>query len=218
MEMIDYSKIGKKTLEDSGLLSSNSLELRKILALYKVRTIVDFLKLMDSNDFKGYKYKETLMEAIGLSNLLKQEYLNIPISMNINFASTIKYMFFEEVSVWLYGIKTMDNKKINIYSLMISLGFNDYERSRILRVEEDFLEDTPLIDLIYDAYVRCAKYGVNSKDNQIMCKKLLIILKHYLIYYKEDTVSNFMREFYTGMEQFNDLLTMRNDSNNFKKR
>lgn len=218
MEMIDYSKIGKKTLEDSGLLSSNSLELRKILALFKVRTIVEFLKLMDSNSFRGYKYKETLIEAIGLSNLLKQEYLNIPISMDINFASTIKYMFFEEVSVWLYGIKTKDNKKINIYTLITSLGFNDYERSRILRVEEDFLEDIPLIDLIYDAYVRAIKYGNNSKDNQIMCKKLLVILKHYLIYYKEDTVSNFMKEFYAGMEQFNDLLIMKKGSNNFKKK
>lgn len=213
MEKVDYSKLGKKTLEESGIFSNASIEVREIIFALRITKIADFLKLIDENAFVGYKYKETLMEAQGLARLLKQEYFNIPIDENINFATPIKYMFFEPVSVWLYGVKTNDHKQINIYSLITSLGFNADERSKILNVEESSLEDTFLIDLLYNAYVKIIKYGDNSKNEQILTKKLLIILKYYLVHYRDDRVSNFMKDFYLGIEEFNDLLIKKNASN-----
>lgn len=210
MGKVDYSKVSKITLEESGMFSKSSLELRKILFALRIVTVADFLRLIDNGEFKQYKFKDTLMEALGLASLLKQEYFDIPIDNNINFASQIKYMFFDEVSVWLYGIKTNDHKQINIYSLITLLGFNAEERDKILDVEERFLEDRLLIDLLYNTYVRLMKYG--EVDDAVLMKKISVILKHYIVYYKDDRCSNFMKDFYIGLEEFHDLLILNNKS------
>ena len=217
MEKIDYSKLNKITLEDSEMFSSLSIEVRKVLENLEISKVGEFLELIDNNQFKGYRFEETLMEARGLATLLKYKYLNISIEYEISFFTPIKYMYFEPVSVWLYGIKKKDNSKINLYSLITYLGFNANEREKILDVDEDSLDDTLLIDLLYNAYVRLTKNMLVEEMDKVLVNKLLCIIKYYLVHYKDDTVSNFMKEFYIGIEEFNDLLIMKNNKSGSRK-
>ena len=208
MKEVDYNKLGNLTLEESGFLSSDSTQLKEFIHSLGITKVSDFLKYIDSISYAAFPYKEILMEIQGLADILKQKYFGIPFDNNINFADSIKYMLFDEIStpVRLFGVKTINRRQLNIYSLIIRLGFNTKERDKILDVTEKFLDGVILIDLLYDAYNRII-INVDDVDNdRVLINKLLVILNYYLINYKEDRQSNFMKDFYDGINEFNDVL------------
>ena len=207
MKEVDYSKLGDLTLEDSGFLSSDSTQLKEFIYSLGITKVSDFLKYIDSISYAAFPYKEILMEIQGLADILKFKYFGISFDNNINFSAPIKYMFFDEISipVKLFGVKTIDFKQLNIYSLIIRLGFNTSERDKILDVTETFLDGVMLIDLLYDAYNRIIK-NVDNNNDKVLINKLLVIMNYYVINYKEDRISNFMKGFYDGINEFNDVL------------
>ena len=216
MEKVDYNKLGDLTLEESGFLSNDSIQLKEFLYSLGMMKVADFLKHLDSICYAANPYKEILMEIQGLADILKQKYFEISFDNNINFANPIKYMMFDEIAipVKLFGINTIDCKRINIYSLIIRLGFNACERDKILDVSEEYLDGILLIDLLYNAYNRIITKSDDEKD-KILTNKLFVILNNYVINYSEDRISNFMKDFYKGIEDFNDVLV---GNNNVSKR
>ena len=219
MKEVDYGKIGDLTLEESGFLSNDSMQLKEFIYSLGITRVSDFLKYIDSISYSAFPYKEIFMEIQGLADILKQKYFGISFDNNINFAASIKYMLFDEIStpVKLFGVKTIDNKQLNIYSLIIRLGFNTNERDKILDVAETFLDGAMLIDLLYDTYNRIIKNVTENNSDKVLINKLLVILNYYIINYKEDKISNFMRDFYDGINEFNDVLVGINLNNKKNK-
>ena len=220
MKKVDYSKLGDLTLEESGFLSNDSVQVKKFLSSLGMMKVVDFLRYLDSIYYAAYPYKEILMEIQGLSDIIKQKYFGISFDNNINFAASIKYMLFDEIStpVKLFGVKTIDRKQMNIYSLIIRLGFNYRERDKILDITEEFLDGIMLIDLLYDAYNRIITNLDDVLNNKVLINKLLVILNNYLINYKDDRTSNFMKDSYAGINEFSDLLIETDEGINRNKK
>lgn len=214
MEKVDYSKLGDLTLEESGFLSNDSVQLKEFLFSLGMMKVADFLRYLDSICYAASHKKEILMEIQGLSDIIKQKYFGISFDNNINFASLIKYMVFDEIStpVKLYGVKTIDCRQMNIYSLIIRLGFNYRERDKILDISEEFIDGMVLVDLFYDAYNRIITNLDDNKNDEILINKILVILNNYLINYREDKNSSFMKDFYNGINDFNDVLVEINSS------
>lgn len=213
MEKVDYNKLGNLTLDASGFLSIERTQLNNFIYSLGIVKVADFLKYVDGISYSTFPYKEIFLEIQGLADILKQKYFDISFDNNINFASSIKYMLFDEIStpVRLFGVKAIDYKQINIYSLIIRLGFNTNERDKILDITEEFLDGIMLIDLLYDAYNRIITNLDDVLNNKVLINKLLVILNYYLINYKDDRTSNFMKDSYAGINEFSDLLIERDN-------
>ena len=184
--MEDYSKLGKITLEDSGLLSSTSVELREFIKKNKLEKIKDFLKFMDKDKFDKDIYYDVLLEARGLADLLKYKYLNIDFITDVYFDKTIQYMKFKKIatSFSTYGIN-IGNERVkelkDIYSVISRLGFNEKERDFILDVPIDYLDGVKVIDLLNNAYNRLLVKTKTNKEDIILSSKIYTILGYYLI-------------------------------------
>lgn len=209
MDDINSKKTKNILLSQTGLLSNSSTDLRTWLALNSIKTVDQLLKFMDDpSSLKVFLYHDTLTELRGLTDILKQKYFNIPFITDIYFDKPIKYISFDVLGspLWTYGIQSRNDKKIDIYVLINRLGFNDKERGQILNVSEDYLDGILLIDLLNDAYNRIIKKIDFNEEDQILCNKILVILNYYLIKFKHDKDSDFMKSVYDSILELNDVL------------
>ena len=213
MDLVNYSKVRTITIEETGLLAHSSTELIYFLNVNDIKLVSTFLECVDNNSFKTSTYSDTMLEVRGLADLLKQKYFDLGFNMDIYFDKPIQYIEFTELPtpISLYGVRFDRNHKMNIYSLISRLGFNDKERTMMLdTVSVESIEGQPLIDLLYAAYDEVFRKEQKSYDDQAFCNKLLIILTYYLSKSKKGFDDNeFMKAVYDGMAQINDLLAQK---------
>lgn len=213
MSLVNYSKVGSLTIEETGLLSRSSKELIRFLDANNIKLVSTFLKCVDDNSFKTSTYSDTMLEVRGLADLLRHKYFDIEFNTDIYFDKPIQYMEFTNLPspISMFGVRFDRNHKMNIYSLISRLGFNDKERTMMLdTVNVESIEGKPLIDLLYVAYDEIFHKEEKTENDQVFCNKLLIILTYYLSKSRKGFEDNeFMAAVYAGIEQLNDLLTQK---------
>lgn len=183
MKEIDYSKVNNISLKTTGLLSNYSDGLMQFLYHNEIKTVGKFLELVDSNYYEPSKYMDVMLEVNGLADLLKYKYFNVPISTDIYLKNPITYSVFNiyESDFTMLGIMGTNNKKINIYSVITRLGFNDKERTIILDREQDYLVGKNLIQILLDVYNDIKNGAGFNIDNQVFYNKILL----YITYFNE---------------------------------
>lgn len=201
-------------LKDTGLLSKSSVELREFLRNNNIIFVQDLIDCIDNESYKKATYYDTMAEIRGLVDLLKYKYLRVDFCTDMYLLQTIHHIYFDDEilgsPVWLYGVKFLNGKKKNIYSLINRLGFNDKERSIILDVDEESLDGLLVIDLLHRTYDRVFCKENKTSDEIVLCNKLLIILNEYVINNSKDRESNFMKEVEEATMKLQDLLAQRN--------
>lgn len=200
-------KMENLKLEDTGLFSDASIELRNFIIFNKLKYVKDFIEKVDNNTYTSTTYYDVLLEARGLSDLLKLKYFNTPLVTDIYLDEKIKYMEFDNQrlasSICTYGIILPNHEKKTIYHIITRLGFNDKERQKILDASHD-IEGMKLIDLLYEAHDRII--GEQTKISEVLCNKIMIILKYYLLTRRNKNGSKFLEQLEITINEFNDVL------------
>ena len=203
MDKVDYSKLGKLTLEETDLLSLKNLELIEFIRENKIIKVSEFLKCLDNKSYSVSTYYDFLLELYGLANLLKYKYFNIPIVTGIYLDKTINKMNFQNYMINLSSNNINEQK--SIHTILTELGFNSWERDIILDISSNDIDGIKVVDLLNNAYNRII---INNKDKDyvVLSNKILLILGYYLTVSKSDVESNFMSSLYDAIDYLNDLL------------
>ena len=217
--MEDHSKVKNLKIENTGLLSSASKDLNTFIIFNELSKVQDFIEKVDNNSYTSTTYYDVLLEARGLSDLLKQKYFDIPFLTDIYLFEKIKYMEFEDErlasSICMYGIILPNHEKKNIYSIITRLGFNDTEREKILNTSSD-IEGMKIIDLLYEAHDRIIQE--QTEISEVLCNKIMIILKYYLSKRRNKNGSEFLEQIEKAIDEFNDVLARKHRLEHEKKK
>ena len=178
MEQIDYSTLNKVSLKETNFLSESSNELIEFIMENQMFEVGKFLEIMDNNSFVKKPYMDVLNEARGLADILRNYYFNVPITSDIYLLDNVSRTSFDLPigNVEMLGIKRSLKKKINIYSVITRLGFNNKELNMII-----------------------SKYGHKLEDNNLFNIFNEIIADDY---YKKDDISDFDKVFYNKVNYY----------------
>ena len=170
-----YSVIRKEKLMSTGLISKSNEDLLEFLSVNEVNTIGEFLDMIDTNTFKKITYNDILLEAIGLADLIKLKYFNIPLEVTSYLHSIVSestFNIYGEDFIFL-AVTGLNGKKVNIYSALTRLGFNDKERQLILDYK---LEGNLLLD-IFEGILN--EIVVDENIDNVLRSKLELIVGFY---------------------------------------
>lgn len=214
MKEVDYSKLGKLTLEETNLLSLKNSELIEFIYNNEITKVSEFLKCMDNKSYQISTYNDVLLEANGLVNLIKYKYFKLPLVNDIYLGKKIEKMKFKKNATGFesYAINLSDNrinKPKSIYTVLTELGFNSWEREIILDITMNELDGMLLVDLLNNTYSRVIINNKIDRDYEVLCNKILLILEYYLTISKSDIESNFMKSLYDAIDYLNDLLAQK---------
>ena len=214
MDKINYSKLKKLTLEETDLLSLKNSELIEFIYNNEITNVSDFLECMDNKSYQISTYRDVLLEAFGLANLLKYKYFKIPLVNDLYLSKKIEKMKFKKIATGFetYAIN-LSNNRINdpksIYTVLTEMGFNAWERDIILDISSNEIDGMLLVDLLNNTYSRVIVNNMKDKDYEVLMNKILMFLEHYLTISKSDIESNFMNSLYEAIDYLNELLVQK---------
>lgn len=182
MIKIDYSKLGSFMLRDTGLLSDTSTELIEFLSVNEISTVAKFLECIDNDLFRYTTYSDTMNEARGLADILKNKYFDIPLISDIYLDNDIELISFKLPggNYEMFGIKSKIKEKTTIYTAINRLGFNDKERWRIISEYGERFSGNRLIDIFKDIlneeYFKRENISIEDK---VFFNKVLYIVSYW---------------------------------------
>lgn len=211
MKNSDNVSIEKISLLDSGLLSKNNKDLLDFISDNKSNTVSEFIDMMDNNTFTKVNYTDVLIEARGLADLLKLKYLYESLIIDVYLASPIKEVTYEIYGDYhtLLSLYISSDEKVNIYSAITRLGFNDKERLIILGRDSEELKDRMFFDVLYDVYNEVLSKNSVKEDDMVFINKLSLIIEYYKKEHKLDDSIRTKELIEKKMTRLSDLLERR---------
>lgn len=181
MKQINYMSVKSISLKSTGLLSSSSDTLIEFIDINKMWSVGTFLELMDNNLFEHSTYRDTMIEARGLADLLKYKYFDTLLVSDDFLTNPIENIVFQIPAgeYEMYGITDIRKKKTTIYTVLSRLGFSDKERDLILSNYSNMMYGRKLIDIFQEIYDNLYGKDKLTEIEEVFFNKILIYISYY---------------------------------------